>query len=877
MSLLDVVVRDGLKLLLLLSLVSIAGPSPGMAVASPPAEVPLDQWVVRRWSVDDGLPSTSLNRVLAAADGYIWATSFTGLVRFDGQGFTVFGQRDVNALATSGFVGISSGRDGRLWVGTQGDGPWWFDGHTLRPSHPELALEGEVVSLLEDRKGVVWVGLQEPALLRVEGSDYRRVEDPALQDVLIREIEQGRDGRLWIATRGKGLVACEDRRPAVSCRSFTRAEGLPSDQVNAVAEGPSGVIWVATLGGLGRIDAGGGSAIEELSGIRVSDLTFGPKGHLWMTTSRGVMRWHPQRREPELLGTGAGLPLRGMTSMSFDHEGSLWLSSRNHGLFQLTSGRFSNFTTRDGLASERIHSAFDPGGGEIWVGTEAGRIQRIVRGRVGEVPLETDLGAAQLMDFYEDREGRRWISTYAGLLRKEGPDERLFGIADGLPSLEVRWARQDRKGELWVGSRGGVVRLGEGDRFVSEPPWGPALDGISFSFDETPDGRLLFGARGGLVILDPEGEIETLRTGESLPGSLVFGTHVDGEGDVWICTNGGLARYAEGRVSVLRESDAGFELSGLGDERVYVFDTAGHLLERRGPASCVLRYRYDARQRLAAVEGPWGELRLVRDGRGRLVRIAGFAEDVTDARRVAELKRLKEEADDASRTKTEFLSRMSHELRTPLNAVLGFAQLLLHEGQTPLTEEQRESVGEILGAGRHLLEIVDEMLDLTRIELGKLRMEPEAVGLTRIVAECVSMVQSQGQARNITIRRQHEVPEGDDVVFADRTRVRQILLNLLSNAIKYNVVGGAVSVTLARAGDAHLRVSVADTGAGLTADQIEGLFVPFQRLGSGRLDTEGTGLGLAFSKQLAEAMGGVIGAVSEPGQGATFWLDLPRA
>ena len=290
---------------------------------------------------------------------------------------------------------------------------------------------------------------------------------------------------------------------------------------------------------------------------------------------------------------------------------------------------------------------------------------------------------------------------------------------------------------------------------------------------------------------------------------------------------------------------------------------------------------FDAQYRIMRADGElrWIHTRAfpIRDGRGRLVRIAGFAEDVTDARRVAELKRLKEEADDASRTKTEFLSRMSHELRTPLNAVLGFAQLLLHEGQTPLTEEQRDSVGEILGAGRHLLEIVDEMLDLTRIELGKLRMEPEAVGLTRIVAECVSMVQSQGQARDITIRRHHEVPEGEDVVFADRTRVRQILLNLLSNAIKYNVVGGAVSVTLARAGDAELRISVADTGAGLTSEQIEGLFVPFQRLGGGRLDTEGAGLGLALSKQLAEAMGGVIGAVSEPGQGATFWLDLPRA
>ncbi|MEQ8234014.1 MAG: PAS domain-containing protein, partial [Gammaproteobacteria bacterium] len=188
---------------------------------------------------------------------------------------------------------------------------------------------------------------------------------------------------------------------------------------------------------------------------------------------------------------------------------------------------------------------------------------------------------------------------------------------------------------------------------------------------------------------------------------------------------------------------------------------------------------FDASYRIMRRDGElrWIHTRAfpIRDADGRLERIAGFAEDVTDARRVAELKRLKEEADDASRTKTEFLSRMSHELRTPLNAVLGFAQLLLHAHQAPLGGEQRENVTEILNAGRHLLAIVDEMLDLTRIELGKLRIEPAPMALGRIVAECVSMVQSQAQVREITIDRR-QMLDGDDRVFADRTRVRQILL-----------------------------------------------------------------------------------------------------
>ncbi|MGE0483756.1 MAG: PAS domain S-box protein [Gammaproteobacteria bacterium] len=265
----------------------------------------------------------------------------------------------------------------------------------------------------------------------------------------------------------------------------------------------------------------------------------------------------------------------------------------------------------------------------------------------------------------------------------------------------------------------------------------------------------------------------------------------------------------------------------------------------------------------------------IRTDDGALVRIAGFTEDVTDARSVIELRRLKEEAESASRTKSEFLSRMSHELRTPLNAVLGFAQLLLVEPEPALSSGQRENVGEILGAGRHLLAIVDEMLDLTRIEMGQLRIELEAVDLDGVVMECISMVQSQAMLRRITLRRRGSENGQPHHAIADRTRIRQILLNLLSNAIKYNVDGGAVTVEVQRVHEHVLRLSVTDTGPGLSDTELAQLFVPFRRLEYARSSSEGVGLGLALSKQLAEAMGGTIGARGRPGEGATFWLELP--
>ncbi|MCB1749991.1 MAG: PAS domain S-box protein [Gammaproteobacteria bacterium] len=265
----------------------------------------------------------------------------------------------------------------------------------------------------------------------------------------------------------------------------------------------------------------------------------------------------------------------------------------------------------------------------------------------------------------------------------------------------------------------------------------------------------------------------------------------------------------------------------------------------------------------------------IRGEGGALARIAGFTEDITDSRSVQELRRLKDEAESASRTKSEFLSRMSHELRTPLNAVLGFAQLLLVDPEAALAQGPRENVGEILKAGRHLLDIVDEMLDLTRIEMGQLRIELEAVDVNGVVTECLPMVQAQAAARGIVMRRADGAGTPPGHAIADRTRVRQILLNLLSNAIKYNVEGGTVTVEVRRVHEHVLRLSVSDTGPGLSETELEQLFVPFRRLETARTSSEGIGLGLALSKQLAEAMGGAIGARGGPGEGATFWLELP--
>jgi len=229
-------------------------------------------------------------------------------------------------------------------------------------------------------------------------------------------------------------------------------------------------------------------------------------------------------------------------------------------------------------------------------------------------------------------------------------------------------------------------------------------------------------------------------------------------------------------------------------------------------------------------------------------------------------------ADKANRAKTEFISSMSHELRTPLNAILGFAQLL-ESGTPEPTPTQQRSIQQVLKAGWYLLDLINQILDLTHIESGKLTLQCEPVSLAEVLAECRAMVEPLAQQRGISMVFAHT--ERPPFVLAERTRLKQVLINLLSNAIKYNHPSGCVAVACTLCPSGAMRISVHDTGPGLTPEQQAQLFQPFNRVGQEVGGEEGTGIGLVVAQRLVHLMGGTIGADSVPGVGSVFWIELP--
>jgi PAS domain S-box-containing protein len=263
----------------------------------------------------------------------------------------------------------------------------------------------------------------------------------------------------------------------------------------------------------------------------------------------------------------------------------------------------------------------------------------------------------------------------------------------------------------------------------------------------------------------------------------------------------------------------------------------------------------------------------------RLQGVFAAARDITERKRLdqvlqeknIELESATSVAEKANLAKSDFLSSMSHELRSPLNAILGFAQLM-ESDSPPATPAQKESIAQILQAGWHLLKLINEILDLAKVESRQVPMSEEPVSLAEVMLECQAMIEPQAQQRDIKL----SFPKFDIPCFvrADRTRLKQILINLLSNAIKYNVKQGTVEVKCAATTPERIRINIIDSGAGLYPEQLAQLFQPFNRLGQEAGGEEGTGIGLVVAKRLVELMGGVIGVESTVGVGSVFWFEL---
>ena len=354
-------------------------------------------------------------------------------------------------------------------------------------------------------------------------------------------------------------------------------------------------------------------------------------------------------------------------------------------------------------------------------------------------------------------------------------------------------------------------------------------------FEQVPIGVMFMAPDGTLLQTNPRLWAMLGVSEDALRGRSIMEITLPGEAEILI----------QARAELLRDPDAAF------DRRLQLRHADGHAVWVRA------------------------QVRALRNADGRVHRLAGVVEDITEHLRLADAERARDRAEAASRAKSEFVSRMSHELRTPLNAMLGFAQLLSMPGGPRLDPRQHDWAQQIQRAGWHLLEMINDTLDLARIESGADTLALVPVALAPLVAASQGMVATLAGQRGITLAV--DLPADLPAVRADATRLTQVLTNLLSNAVKYNRDAGSVRVAAREVAGRQVEITVSDTGLGLSSAQLQALFEPYNRLGRETSSIEGTGIGLVISRRLAELMGGTLRADSPQGAGAVFTLTLPMA
>ncbi len=894
-----------------------------------------DERAFADWGPSDGIPAAVRSLVVDPA-GTLWAGTGQGLVRRSGKRFVPSGITDavlsLHAAADGTMLaGTSHGlrllregrvealgqadglpsdvvncalrdRRGTVWIGTSGGLGRWTEGRVSTFTPAQGLSNGNVLALLEDREGTLWVGTQDGGLNKLSDASFTPwgIREGLSADVAWA-VFVDRDGAVWSGTDSAGVnVRRGDRVSTIGT-----ADGLAAPGVQAIWQHPDGSVWLGTRGGGVSIVRGGkiirtirkadglaSDSICAITGTRDGSVFLGARGG-------GLTRLSPDGRFSRF-SEADGLLNGTVHALHEDRKGNLWIGTNGAGLFRFDGGRFTRFGRSQGLSIEIVNTIHEGTDGTLWVGTYGGGLNRFRDGRFSAATTREGLFDDAVFAILPDGQGNLWIScnrgVYAVSLRDldalaGGTVRRVtcrpFGAEDGMRNRECNGANQPAgargpDGRLHFPTIEGVVSVDPSGLFRNPVP--PPVQVEEVSVDGTP-----VPARGFLELEPGVERFEFQYTALSfrVPSRVRFRVRLEGVDREWVDVGTRRSAYYTHlppgshtfRVAASNESGVWTE-----DEASFSFRLRPRLDQRPvfwflvGAFALAIAYT-GYRFRVARLEARERDLVAIVEERTRSLREA--KERTEQALREAELQRERAEeagkaAEDANRTKSDFLAATSHELRTPLNAILGYSEMLSEEIADHRFESLAADVGKIHAAGRHLLGLINDLLDLSRMEAGKLDLFPEELSVAFLVRDVVETVEPMAERNGNRL-----VVEGADsagLLVADLTRVRQILLNLLGNAVKFTHDGQVTLRIRREQGSAGDRVvfSVTDTGIGMTAEQISRLFRAFEQA-----DPQvtrrfgGSGLGLVITRRLARMMGGDVAVASRPGEGSTFSVDLP--
>lgn len=877
-----------------------------------------------------GLTPGAVWAIIQDRNGDVWVGTIGGLRRYDGESFRAVilpGGRQGNDV-----YALYEDRGGSVWVGTYGGGVSRYDGENVTTFTTEDGLpDNHVRTIIQDRAGDLWFGTN-GGVARYDGKTFTTVssEDGRLS-YQVWAICEDRDGNLWFAVHSEPDAAVL-RYDGRGFTAFTTEDGLAGDYVMSIVQDREGHVWFATeSGGVTQYEARTWTTFTTRDGLADNDvwsLVQDRNGHIWIGTRAGVSRYDGETFTT--FTSADGLADDVGYRMLLDRQGNLWVGSWNGVVSRYDGRSWTAFGPADGLPPGLLQGFLEDRDGRLWTVGVGGPTRWNGRGFT-RIPAPVDPPNRAMISAAEDRDGRLWFGAQGGVIRYDG--ETFDNITEGIdpPIRRVRAILQDQNDDWWFGTLGNGVTRYDGATFTTlTVREGLAHNRVqALALDRR--GHLLVGTMGGGVN-HYDGRVFANWTSEDgLAHDYVTSIMEDDQGNLWFGTRDGVTRFHPPEPApppvVVEEVVADRRYPGGSEVRIpssvslTAFVFRGLSFKTR-PEAMIYRYRltgYDEEWQTTrahrveyenlgpgsyrfevkavdrdlvysaapatvtlTVHPPYGQIGLIaalglalatllwqtvrviqRDRRLSMANqnLEAQADQLAQAREAAEV---------ANRAKSRFLTTMSHEIRTPLNAILGYAQILRRDKETP--PAHRGAVETIEHSGNHLLRVINEVLDISRIEAGTLELQSAEFDVQDVAQNLDAMFGLRCRQRGLVWHV--DTPAAKLLpVHGDEPKLTQVLINLLGNAVKFTEEGH-VGLKITSLPDDRYCFEVSDTGLGLSSDEMAVIFEPFHQVERGGGPLEGTGLGLSIARRLVELMDGRLELESAPGAGSRFFFTV---
>ncbi len=515
-------------------------------------EYSLDQMVMDQWTNENGLISSNLTSIYQSDNGFLWITSHNGLQQFDGLNFTSFTKQNSPFLNSNSFYRSYEMTGDTLWFTTERSGIVYMCKGKLHAFNLNDRIPKATITLYETKDSQLWIGTKNSGLhVKKTNGDIKRVAD--IPEVTINHINEDLDGNLWVASDGNGLYQITPE----GIKVYTTNDGLHSNVINHIAIGEQGELYLATISGVNRLHNGIVTDIPAFNNMDVNQILEDSYGTLWVAAEEGLVRWNGSADIFEHFSEENGLPARQVSGLTFDQEGSLWVSTKKAGLLRFKVGKVHTLSALDGLTSDEVN-IINKKGDSLIVGTDNGEINILYNGKFSEFVCDKDFQHAGIRDFLFDHEGAGWIANYNGLLKVTPTGKKKFNIKNGLPANEVRRIFEDSQNRIWIATRtaGAVLFDEQGDHTLYNKANGLSSNYI-FSIEEDRKKNIVVGTNaGGLSVIDQNGTANTYHFDDDNSGILIFNTHIDHDNSYLLCTNIGLYHFSDGHFTPIAIGDA---------------------------------------------------------------------------------------------------------------------------------------------------------------------------------------------------------------------------------------------------------------------------------------------------------------------------------